>query len=447
MLNINFNLKSVKYNGERPINLIARWSNRKLAYSTQEKIHPKHFETEKGKKLFQRAKPSLAGFGELNARLSYIESSANTVYRKFLNDHHRIPEPEELKKLLDVAIRNGQEEERKNLMQFIRSFIKNAEEKINRDTGKKLAKETLRKYRNTLKALEEFSTLYRFKVDFETIDLNFYNKWMEYLTTYRQLSNATIGGYTKVLKTFLNESTDLGLNTNLTFKHKRFKVITEVVHKIYLNKDELMDLYNLNLSENKRLERVRDLFLVGCWTGFRFGDLVNIAPENIIGNKISIKTRKTGEVVVIPLHWMVKGIMERYADYPNSLPPAVSNTKMNSYLKEIAAMVPCLQEKVQSNITKGGQLKTETKCKWEYVTVHTARRSFATNLYLEGISSLTIMKLTSHKSEKVFLSYLKASAEDNANLLEKHWLKKEAGEAARVSDDAIILPRQPRLRR
>ncbi len=444
-LNINFNLKNGKLANERPINLIARWNNRKLVYSTQEKILSKHFETEKGKRYFQRANSSLAGFSELNARLDYIESTANTVYRKFLNDQHRIPEPEEFKKRLDVVLRNGQEEEKKNMMEFIKFFIENAEKKINRDTGKKLAVETLRKYRNTLKRLEEFSSLYRVKVDFETIDLNFYNKWIEYLTIDLQLCNNTIGGYTKTLKVFLNEATDLGLNTNLTFRNKRFKVLTEKVHKIYLNENELIEIYNLDLSEDKRLGRVRDLFLVGCWTGFRFGDLVNIAPENIIGNKISIKTQKTGEVVVIPLHWMVKNIMKCYTDYPNSLPPAISNTKMNKYLKEIASQVPCLQDKVQSNITKGGKLHTETRCKWEYVTVHTARRSFATNLYLEGISSLTIMKLSSWKSEKVFLSYLKASAEDNANLLQKHWSEKE--KAGGVLEQQNLSPHQPQLTR
>jgi integrase len=241
----------------------------------------------------------------------------------------------------------------------------------------------------------------------------------------------------------LNEATDLGLNANLSFRNKRFKVLTETVHKIYLSETELIEIYNLNLSGDKRLERVRDLFLVGCWTGLRFGDLVNIAPENVVGNKISIKTQKTGEVVVIPLHWMVKSIMKRYADYPNSLPPAISNTKMNKYLKEIASQVPCLQEKVRVSITKGGRLITETKSKWEMVSTHTCRRSFATILYLEGISSLTIMKLTSHKSEKVFLSYLKASAEDNANLLQKHWLEKER--AGGISEHQNLSPHQPQL--
>lgn len=76
------------------------------------------------------------------------------------------------------------------------------------------------------------------------------------------------------------------------------------------------------------LDRVRDLFLVGCWTGLRFSDFSRIAPENIKGDFIEIETQKTAEPVVIPIHTTVKQIMKKYkGKYPNSLPPAISNEK------------------------------------------------------------------------------------------------------------------------
>ena len=407
MLNTNLNLKSVKHKNERPINLIIRWNKKRLTYATQEKILPQYFETEKGKKLWQRVKPTFPGYSEFNARLDYIESTAATTFRQFVNDNHREPEPVELKRKLDIVLRNVQEKKRPTLMQFINLFIEEAEKnKINRDTGKKLAKGTIQIYRRTLERLKEFELHWGKKIDFDSIDLEFYDRWVEFCCVTLNLANNTSGKYTKTLKTFLAEATEQGLNTNATFRNRRFKVLHEAVHKIYLNERELNEMYNLDLSNNKPLERVRDLFIVGCWTGLRFSDLVNIAPENIMGDKISIKTQKTGEVVVLPLHWMVKSIMNKYSAFHNSLPPSISNVKMNLYLKRIAYMTPSLGEKIQMHITRGGNLETKTKGKWECVTVHTARRSFATNLYLDGVSSLTIMKLTTHKSEKVFLSYL-----------------------------------------
>lgn len=446
MLNTNFNLKSEKHDGERLISLILRWNKKKLVYSTQEKVLPKDFETQKGKKFWQRVKSSYPGYSEFNARLDYIEATAKTEFRKFLNDNHRAPKPGELKRKLDIKLRNAPEDEKPTLQKFIRSFIEDAEKnKINRETGKKIAKGTIQIYRRTLERLKEFEAHVGKTIDFDTIDLDFYDQWVEFCCVELQLANNTTGKYTKTLKSFMNEATDRGINTNLVFKNKRFKVLTESVYKIYLNERELRELYNLDLSEDKRLERVRDLFIVGCWTGLRFSDLVNIAPENITGDKISIKTQKTGEVVVLPLHWMVKNIMKKYSDYPNSLPPAISNVKMNKYLKDIARLVPCLSEKVQSNITRGGKRVTESKTKGELVTTHTARRSFATNLYLDGVSSLTIMKLTAHKSEKVFLSYLKASAEETANMVQSHWLKKDiaSGEASSLLQNHDELPHQP----
>jgi len=52
--------------------------------------------------------------------------------------------------------------------------------------------------------------------------------------------------------------------------------------------------------------------------------------------------------------------------------------------------------------------------KYELVTSHTARRSFATNLYRRGIPSTQLMLLTGHRSESSFLRYIKVSREDNA---------------------------------
>ena len=107
--------------------------------------------------------------------------------------------------------------------------------------------------------------------------------------------------------------------------------------------------------------------------------------------------------------------------------PAISNVKMNLYLKEIGRLMPSQNVSIQTSLTRGGKVITQTKKKFEVITTHTARRSFATNLYLAGVNSLTIMKLTGHKSEKVFLNcYLKASPIENANIVQKHWDKKEA---------------------
>ena len=163
---------------------------------------------------------------------------------------------------------------------------------------------------------------------------------------------------------------------------------------------------------------MRDLFVIGCYTGLRFSDLSQISTDNFINNgtQIKLKTEKTGELVVIPLHKTVKEIIKKYN---GQIPEAMSNPKMNLHIKRIARMAK-IKDKTMTSITKGGEKQTTVREKWEQVTVHTARRSFATNMYLLDIPTISIMKITGHKTEKAFLLYIKISQEENANKLLNH---------------------------
>ncbi len=50
----------------------------------------------------------------------------------------------------------------------------------------------------------------------------------------------------------------------------------------YLNAVELDAIATLDLSNNSRLDRIRDLFLIGCHTGLRFSDYSQLRPENLV---------------------------------------------------------------------------------------------------------------------------------------------------------------------
>ena len=89
---------------------------------------------------------------------------------------------------------------------------------------------------------------------------------------------------------------------------------------------------------------------------------------------------------------------------------------MNDYLKELGKLAG-IKDKVSISITKGGMRIDTTKHKYELIQTHTARRTGATNMYLAGIPQQSIMKLTGHMTEKSFMTYLKFTEEDNANIL------------------------------
>jgi integrase len=196
--------------------------------------------------------------------------------------------------------------------------------------------------------------------------------------------------------------------------------MSEDTDSIYLSVDELERIYNHDFSDNKKLDKVRDLFIIACWTGLRFSDMCELSIDNIsktpYGQLITIKTVKTGETVVIPVHNTIIEILKKYK---NILPRVPSNQKMNDYLKDIGEAVK-IKETVELVKTKGGLRFKEAFQKWELISSHTARRSFATNMYIADIPAISIMKITGHKTEKSFLRYIKISPEDNAKKMLQH---------------------------
>ena len=92
---------------------------------------------------------------------------------------------------------------------------------------------------------------------------------------------------------------------------------------------------------------------------------------------------------------------------------------MNKCLKEIAELAR-IDKPIECTITKAGILQKNTFPKYELITTHTARRSFATNLYLADVPSISIMKITGHRTEKSFLKYIKVTQEQNADKLLNH---------------------------
>ena len=158
--------------------------------------------------------------------------------------------------------------------------------------------------------------------------------------------------------------------------------------------------------------------MIGCYTGLRFSDFTQIQPENINANNtmLLIRTQKTSERVAIPLHKTVKSILKKHN---NKLPKSYTNQVMNLHLKTVASLAK-IKEPIETTITRAGKLEKTTSPKYKLISTHTARRSFATNLYLADIPAISIMKITGHKTERSFMSYIRITQEQNADKLLTH---------------------------
>jgi integrase len=97
-------------------------------------------------------------------------------------------------------------------------------------------------------------------------------------------------------------------------------------------------------------------------------------------------------------------------------PETISGQKLNDHVKTLGKLAG-LKEKVMFARTEGGTRVTHVKEKWEMITSHTARRSFATNLFMRNVPAPVIRAVTGHKSEREFLKYIKAAPEQISRML------------------------------
>lgn len=424
MAEVNFYLRDPRANKKTAIMMFFSYKNKRFKVGTIDHIEPKFWDTDNQRAKQNKAFPT---HPEFNTALQNKRNAALDVYRKFLNDNSQMqPTPTKLKELITNSLFNEKEVEKPgqpNLIDFTEQFISESETgKRLSDRGTPIQPNTVKIYRTFRKNLREFKTNKKYDLDFENIGLAFFEDYKDFMTFEKKYSTNTLSKHIRILKIIVNEAIERGL-TKTAFTGKRYKAQVEETETVYLNESELDAIFNLDLSEKLRLEKVRDLFIVGAWTGLRFSDFNDISPKNIKKDFIEIKTQKTGKTVIVPIHDYIKKIMEKYDGLTNnSLPPPISNQKMNSYLKEVAELAN-INEDITLTFTKAGKKIIKNVPKHSLISSHTARRSFATNMYLADFPAISIMAITGHKTESSFMKYIRVTPKEHAEKLKKHWSK------------------------
>ena len=388
-----------------------------LKYSTGEKIPPKYWNP---KSCRARNTEDYPQHKELNIRLQAITALIEDEHRKVVNDGLK-PTPVLLRERLKERL--GKSEpvaEKVTLFGFIDQIMQDCKsgKRLTVD-GKKFSNHTIKCYKTTQTHLAKFQKEYDRTIAFDTIGMDFYNDFLNYFNKNNYAINS-IGKNIKNLKVFMRAAAEKKLHSNFEYQNSKFKAIEEKTESIYLTETEIEMIYNYDFSAIPSREKTRDLFVIGCYTGLRFSDYNKIVPENIKNNDkgtfLYVNTQKTSEKVVIPLNWVVLEILKKYDGH---IPNSFTNEEINRELKEIGKKVE-IKDPVRTSITKGGVREDSVVEKWELITTHTARRSFATNMYLAGIPPISIMKITGHRTEEAFLRYIKISQEDNAFKLMDH---------------------------
>ena len=377
-----------------------------LQYHLDETINPAYWNRNRGEAKQKNYK--FPQYPEFNARLNNVRDTVLTLVRKIQNDGKLLTN-DTLRKELDLIFKKYKNQTEVISEIELMSFIPNLIRTSTYTAG------TKRSYNQVFRDMQEYEKTRNVQLTFAKIDIDFYNDFILFLQS-KNFAPNTVGIRIKTLKTFMNEAYERNLHKNLDYKKRAFAKPSEETKSVYLNEEELSELYKLDLSVNKKWDHVRDWFLIGAYTGLRFSDLERLSKDNINDSSIEIKTKKTSQNVVIPLHTVVKSILEKY-DY--KLPKVISNQKFNEYIKEVAKLAK-IKDDILTEETKGILKIRKTEKKYNLVSAHTARRSFATNAFIAGVPTIQIMKMTGHKSEKVFLQYIKISEHENALKLQLH---------------------------
>ena len=140
--------------------------------------------------------------------------------------------------------------------------------------------------------------------------------------------------------------------------------------------------------------------------------------------EVELTQVKTKEQVAVPMTKVVENLLSKY----NFTIPKISNQKFNDYLYEVVKQCEGLNIEVKKIAIQGGKKNEINKPKYEFVTSHTARRSFATNEYkLRNLTTREIMSITGHKTEKSFYKYIRETPKESAERIKLIWRDREEG--------------------
>ena len=259
---------------------------------------------------------------------------------------------------------------RQNSISFYGLFDKFMEKQLEKKEVGLITQAIYVKYRCTIRYCKEAIQTDKMLSDLTTSDMEDIYKYM-----LRKMSNNSAICYMRKLKTILIYAIREGyISTNpITFKFHKDKV-----EKDPLTLDEVRRIRTVKLG-SKRIENIRDLFILQCYTGLAFRDMSCFSEKDIKidkdGKEWIVKQRiKTGITAFIPILPVVKEILVKY----NYHLPTLTNQKYNSYLKEIQDIC--------------GIKKT--------LHSHLARHTCGTLLLNAGVDMLTVSKVLGHSSTK-----------------------------------------------
>jgi hypothetical protein len=264
---VRFNLKSLAdKNKATLISAVFRYDSLRLVYSTQHKIQPKNWSARS-----QRPLPNYLLYKDVNDDLKLISDAIIKIY----SDTKDNPlSTDDFKKRLDIVLGRVKIETQTRTIDFI-DYLQSHIDNLKSGYDKKYR--TAQKYGTLLLNLQKFRAGL---IPFESIDMKFKNDFIKWrFEATKASSQNTINKDIECIKSVLKRSYKEKLHTNDIFKDDDFSESRVKTSIFALNENEVNRLYEYDFTGNQRLERVRDWFLISCWSALRWSDFSILNPE------------------------------------------------------------------------------------------------------------------------------------------------------------------------
>lgn len=377
---------------------------------------------------------------QLHAKLTRIEGIVKAHLAKdhfdreaLDRDVHYVSEPEK-------ALRKAEEQKRiedernSRIWTFLIQFVDDITSGARKIGSDDYAPGTCKSWKNFIGVYERFDPSHQF--GWADIDRAFVSRYINCLQHHGYMAKV-VNKHLSTLKALINAAFIDGIHDNqraagLIIKKKITDCDKAV--EIYLTEEELQALYKMPLTGKR--DHIRDVFLIGCYTCQRVSDYNNLNADNFETTRkgtriIRLVQQKTKTEVTIPI--LNENLITICRKYGYNIPKAneqTLNCSIKSILRELSETVPSLKDKVPTRLTmkqkeaiRRNNIKPETDLngnvvvpRYECVTSHTARRTGITNMYLSHkYTTLQMMHVSGHKTQKTFMEYIKLSSEEIAD--------------------------------
>lgn len=250
---------------------------------------------------------------------------------------------------------------------------------------------TKRSYRDVVRNVNEFSP----GVALEDMDIQWIKKYERWMYD-RGMSDSTVWGRMKVIRAFFNEAIKRDLLKPWQTPFRIYEIPELRYRTDVLRFSEMEDLLHYRF-EDRKLAKARDFFLLSCYTGLRYGDMIRLTSGHIrqVGDEtwLTMQTMKTGKLVQIPLTIIFYGrameILKKYKRVEDMVGMFKCNTTINRAIHDMFSICKI-----------GGSQR---------ITVHTARRSCITGLADFGVNVYVIQKVVGHARITTTQKYIQLS--------------------------------------